>query len=400
MINVPTYAECADGTPPVIVLGGGINGLSAVRSLAQAGLRSVVVVDTKRDVAAISRYSEQIAVATFNGEAFVKDLLELRKKLPQDGILICVDDRPALTLSLYRKDLSPSFRFQLPSHEMLVDLAFKDSFFHIAQRSGYPVPRTRLLRNHDELSALRDFRLPICVKPNGRSRAYDGSFKKAYRVETRAEAQALCERVLDTVGEVLVQEWIEGTNDAIYFCLCYMGRPEPVAFTGRKGRSWPPQTGVTASCWAAPEEAPQLEELTIGFFRSVGVTSGFASMEYKRDQRDGRFLMVEPTVGRTDGQVEISALCGINLCHVAYCDAAGLPRPSLALDPAHVWRDEVLDFRSAQVLGTRCAYPLGYRIHNAYWRYDDPAPALLRTVQYVKSAMRQRLKDDRRPAEQ
>jgi D-aspartate ligase len=275
-------------------------------------------------------------------------------------------------------------------------LTLKDSFFRIAQRGGYPVPRTRLLRDHGELSSLCHFRPPICVKPNSRSRAYDSSFKKAYRVESQADARALCERVLDKVGEVLVQEWIEGTNDSIYFCLCYMEQPEPAVFTGRKARSWPPQTGVTASCWAAPEEAQQLEDLTVRFFRSVGVTSGFASMEYKRDQRDGRFLMVEPTVGRTDGQVEISALCGVNLCYVAYCDAAGLPRPSLTLDPAHVWRDELLDFRSAQILGTRCAYPLGYQIHNAYWRYDDPAPALLRTIQYAKFAVRHRFKHDRR----
>ena len=100
-------------------------------------------------------------------------------------------------------------------------------------------------------------------------------------------------------------------------------------------------------------------------------------MEYKRDERDGGFRIVEPTVGRTDGQVEISALCGINLCHVGYCDAAGQPRPPLKLDPTHVWRDEFRDFISARILGTNCFYPPSHRIDNAYWRWDDPGPALL-----------------------
>ena len=90
-----------------------------------------------------------------------------------------------------------------------------------------------------------------------------------------------------------------------------------------------------------------------------------------------RFRFVEPTVGRIDGQVEISALCGINLCHVGYCDAAGQLRPSLKLDPTHVWRDEFRDFMSARILGTSCFYPPNHRIHNAYWRWDDPGPALL-----------------------
>jgi D-aspartate ligase len=170
-----------------------------------------------------------------------------------------------------------------------------------------------------ELPQLRDLRPPLCVKPNSRSQAYDGSFQKAYRASR--PIRSLCERVLDTMGEVIVQGWIEGSNDSIYFCLCYLSPGASVAFTGRKGRSWPPQVGLTASCWAAPEVAEELEDLTIRFFRSIGLTSGFASMEYKRDQRDGGFRFVEPTVGRIDGQVEISALCGINLCHVGYCDA-------------------------------------------------------------------------------
>jgi D-aspartate ligase len=191
--------------------------------------------------------------------------------------------------------------------------------------------------------------------------------------------------VLDTVGEVIVQEWIEGPNDSIYFCLCYLSPGASVAFTGRKGRSWPPQVGLTASCWAALKVAEDLEDLTIRFFRSIGLTNGFASMEYKRDQRDGGFRFVEPTVGRIDGQVEISALCGINLCHVGYCDAAGQPRPPLKLDSTHVWRDEFKDFISARILGTGWFYPPSHRIHNAYWRWDDPGPGL---VESAKDAVR------------
>jgi predicted ATP-grasp superfamily ATP-dependent carboligase len=245
-----------------------------------------------------------------------------------------------------------------------------------------------LVQNQGDLNRLLDLRPPLCVKPNGRSSGYDGSFKKAYRIETQANARMLCERVLQRVGEVIVQEWIEGPNDSIYFCLCYMNSGSAVAFTGRKGRSWPPQIGRTASCWAAPEVAERLEDMTIRFFRSIGLTNGFASMEYKRDQRDGSFRFVEPTVGRIDGQVEISALCGINLCHVGYCDAAGRPRPSLKLDPAHVWREEFRDFISARILGTSCFYPPRHRIHNAYWRWDDPGPALLATTKDARAALR------------
>jgi predicted ATP-grasp superfamily ATP-dependent carboligase len=369
-------ASGADDAPTAVVLGGGTNGLSAVRSLAHAGLRAVVVVNAKYEIAATSRYAKRFTVPTFEGEEFVEQLRRLREAMPHRGVIIFADDRPLLTVSRYRDRVAPWFAFQLPAHELLLDLTMKEPFFRLAQKDGFPVPTTLLLRNEGDLNGLRDLRPPLCVKPNKRSPAYDGTFNKAYRVETRSDALPLCKRVLEKVGEVIVQEWIEGSNDSIYFCLCYIGNGASVAFTGRKGRSWPPQVGVTASCWAAPEVAEELEDLTIRFFRSVGLTNGFASMEYKRDWRDGSFRFVEPTIGRIDGQVEISALCGVNLCHVGYCDAAGRPCPPLRPDPTHVWRDEFRDFISARMLGTSCFYPSKHRIHNAYWRWDDPGPAL------------------------
>jgi D-aspartate ligase len=380
--------SAADGAPTAIVLGGGINGLSVVRSLTRAGIRPVVVVDAKYDVASISRYARRVTVSTFGGEGFVDELLRLRTGMPHGGFIFFADDRPLLTVSEHRDRVAPLFGFQLPPHALLVDLTLKDRFFRLAQRGGFPVPRTLLAKNYSDLTGVRDLRLPLCVKPNGRSPAYDRAFKKAYRVETEADVRSLCKQVLDTVGEVIVQEWIEGPNDSIYFCLCYLSERAPVTFTGRKGRSWPPQVGLTASCWAAPEAAEELEDLTLRFFRSVGLTKGFASMEYKRDERDGSFRMVEPTGGRTDGQAEISALCGVNLCHVAYWDAAGQPRPPLKLDPTHVWRDEFRDFRSAWNLGAGCFYPPGHRIHNAYLRWDDPGPALLELANGLKAELR------------
>ncbi len=375
------------GRPEAVVLGGLINGLSVVRSLAKAGIRPILV-SNDRDLATRSRYVRTHLVPEYD-ETLVDELLRLRQNMAFGPVLICAQDAPLLAVSKYRDRLAPHFKFHdFPPHEKLVELGHKDRFFQVAQEGRFPVPSTLLVRSHGDLSRISQLRLPLCVKQNGHSKIYERMFKKAYRIESHAEAQALCARILDVTGEVLVQEWIEGTNDSIYFSLCYMTRSKPVVFTGRKGRSWPPQIGVTASCWAAPEVAEELEELTVRYFRHVGFTHGFCSMEFKRDQRDGRFLMVEPTVGRTNGQIEISALCGINLCQAAYCDLAGLPRPSLRLDPTHVWRDEFTDALAARMLGTDCAYPAGHRIHNAFWRWDDPFPAISAASDFAGRGLR------------
>ncbi len=63
-------------------------------------------------------------------------------------------------------------------------------------------------------------------------------------------------------------------------------------------------------------------------------------MEYKRDSRDGKFYMVEPTVGRTDYQEEIAVLNGINLPLVVYRGELGMSAPPpTAVTPPRAWRD-------------------------------------------------------------
>src|SRR5262249_12115481 len=121
------------------------------------------------------------------------------------------------------------------------------------------------------------------------------------------------------------QEWIEGGDDSIYFCLQYRGRDAAVvSFTGRKLRSWPPRIGGTASCVSAPEYRDALERMTDEFFSAVGFI-GMCSIEFKRDTRTGQFLMIEPTVGRTDFQEEVATLNGVNIPVAAYRYESDLP---------------------------------------------------------------------------
>src|SRR6185312_13830169 len=117
-----------------------------------------------------------------------------------------------------------------------------------------------------------------------RNAGYSRQFKKAYRVESAAEAGDLVRSILAVMPDVVVQEWIAGPDSNIYFCLQYLDRKSQMvaSFTGRKIRSWPPGVGGTASCTAAPEAHAELSQLTARFFRDADVV-GMAGMEYKRD---------------------------------------------------------------------------------------------------------------------
>ncbi|MGD9507053.1 MAG: carboxylate--amine ligase [Geminicoccaceae bacterium] len=257
---------------------------------------------------------------------------------------------------------------------MMRILLGKMGFQRLAERRGFPVPRGVRLTLNDDGGAAK-LRYPCVVKPTTKDPRWAREFRKAYKVGEVAEVAMLWDRMCKIVSEVIVQEWIEGDDSDVYFCLQYRapaGGPV-TSFVGQKLRQWPPLVGGTASCVAAPEAAAELEDLTNRFFGSVGMV-GLCSMEYKRDRRDGRFYMVEPTVGRTDFQEEIATLNGVNIPLAAYCGELGLPLPPLRRTRRAVgWRDPIGDSQAQAVSGTAVVKP-GVALRNAYWRWYDPMP--------------------------
>jgi hypothetical protein len=130
--------------------------------------------------------------------------------------------------------------------------------------------------------------------------------------------------------------------------------------------------------------------LTDKFFDAVGFV-GLGSMEYKRDTRDNKFYMVEPTVGRTDYQEEIATLNGVNIPQAAYCGELGRPRPTpVLIDPPRAWRDST-SYRKARAAGAPdpiSRISARSKVVDAYFRFDDPLPFLCMKSEPVKRRLR------------
>jgi D-aspartate ligase len=141
----------------------------------------------------------------------------------------------------------------------------------------------------------------------------------------------------------------------------------------------------------APEHHAELEPLTSAFFDAVQFT-GIGSMEFKRDARTGRMVMIEPTVGRTDWQEEIATLNGVNIPLAAYLDALGAPQPSSAAPSTPViWRDSLPCFQSLLRTGPS-RQPLDgerrARRAGVAWRRDDPWPAVYFLIKWLRKLPR------------
>ncbi|WEN15374.1 FAD-dependent oxidoreductase [Rhodanobacter sp. AS-Z3] len=381
---------------PAVVLGAGINGVGVARSLASAGVPVWLLDSDARRPEMHTRAAKPVMVRSLHGETLVEELTYIATThfAGTRPVLFLTQEESVKTVSHHRDQLSALYRFSLPTIGLVDALQHKEGFQRLAERLGSPIPPLVHVCSLADLPAIESLRYPVVIKPGVRHTEYSRQFKKAYRADSAEAAAELIRRILTVMSDVVVQEWIEGPDSSIYFCLQYVGRQGRVvaSFTGQKIRSWPPQVGGTASCVSAPEVHEKLSAMTAEFFQAAGVI-GMASMEYKRDVRTNEFLMVEPTVGRTDYQEEVATLNGVNLPYAAWCSELDhvVPEPVLNDRPV-VWRVRSEDMQSAAAQGQSLmqGYPRGSRVTDALWRWEDPMPSLWENGRRVRDALHRR----------
>lgn len=365
----------------VVVVGGGVNGLGVLRSLGRAGMPIVLLDTDLSEPTQKSRYGRKIRAEALSGEPLIDTLLGLRPQFDRPPVLMLTQEASVETVSNERERLKEHFRFSMPPQNVMAALQHKIGFQDLAAGLNFPVPRAMRINRSTDWPALRELQFPCVFKPVTKSAEYGARFKKAYKVASADEVESLWKDIATVVDEMIVQEWIEGGDSDVYFCLQYRdatGRRR-ASFVGRKMCQWPPLVGGTASCIPAPEVTDELTALTDAFFDAVGFI-GIGSMEYKRDPRDGRFYMVEPTVGRTDYQEEIASLNGVNIPLAAYYAETGsgdIPQFRRQAKPA-AWRDP-FGYARARASGSPDPMDLvapGIKVFDAYWRLDDPMPGV------------------------
>ncbi len=381
----------SDAIVRAVVIGGELNALGIVRSLGRAGVPVILIAASDKGPAMASRYVERRVVAPVQGPELIRTIVELSRGERAMPVLFATEEKTVHTISAHRDQLSGSCRIRLPEHDILMALMHKRGFQDLAERHGALLPRCVNVRSRHDLPLIERLRFPCVFKPSEKNYEYGARFKKGYVVSTPEQVAQLYQQIEQIQADMVVQEWIEGSDSDVYFCLQYVGADgSPVAsFAGRKIRSWPPRVGGTASCTAAWEDETELTRMTQEFFARVGFV-GMGAMEYKRDRRDGRFYMVEPTVARTDFQEEVATLHGINIPLAAYHYELGrdIRRALQPIAPRRiVWREREADRMSIAQQGSERDFAR-LPTQGAYWRLSDPGPWLDWACNWVKARTR------------
>lgn len=377
--------------PVAVVAGIDLNGLGVLRSLAAERVPTVVLDTDLLKATAATRFGRKIKVPALSGPAFVATLRGIAEKMAQKPVLFLTQEGSVETVSAAQNEIAAHYRFTMPSHDVMQTLLSKGGFQQRAEELHSAIPRSIRLNKDTTSEAMSALRFPCVIKPMIKDDAYSAKFKKAYKVASFGEFDQLWRKMRDTAGEMIAQEWIEGGDSDVYFCLQY--RPQsapPISFVGRKICQWPPLVGGTASCMSASSVRDELVEMTDAFFERVGFV-GMGSMEYKRDVRDGRFYMVEPTVGRTDYQEEVATLNGVNIPYAAYCAEIGRPfQLAGSMGQTRIWCDSnsYWKARAAGAIDRASEIAPDADTIDALFRRDDPLPYLFMKLEPLERRLR------------
>jgi len=314
--------------PPALALGFGVTLLGVTRILGRRGLprRASVSPD---DFVAASRWlpadSHLPPVGPASGLAAYLEVLPLER-----GVLIACGDDLALAAAELPAALTDRFPSFQPDASVLRLLVDKGAFLHTLETLGVPHPRTLVVERPEDLEAVSDEELETAfIKPRDSQRFQRETGVKGLRPSAREDFRATLAELLDAGHGLMVQEYVPGPASNHYFVDGFTAEGGEILtyLVRRRLRMYPVDFGnSTFMVSVPPQEAAGAVDSTRRLLGSLGYR-GIFSAEFKRDERDGTFRIIEVNA-RPWWYVEFAARAGMDVVELAYRAALGLP-----LDP-------------------------------------------------------------------
>ncbi len=298
---------------PVVVLDLNFAGYGIVRSLAPYGIP--VIGFYTHGFLPESHTRLCTKKIRYQGESdLIEKLHQLLDRLTTKPVLILTTDYYVCFFLNNRKFIEENFLIQLPSNNVVRLLLDKVQFSEYAVKNDILIPRCELLFKEEDLERITEnLEFPVILKPHNRiPRWTKAGLPKAFHLHHIDDVRRIYREISTIEPRLLLQEWVPGKDSNLHYCLTYFTVKNDcmAAFTGIKIRQWPVGTGSTAT--TAPIENPYVFDKTCEIFRGLDYR-GFGSVEYKRHEINGKYYLIEPTVGRLNQQEYVATVNGINL---------------------------------------------------------------------------------------
>ena len=375
------------GRAPAFIAGMGSNGLGFLRSLGRRGI-PVVALESWKDPGMYSRYCVPLVVPEpGENETALLDLLqELGEAVSVRSVLIPTSDAFILFVSKHQRELAANYEFNVADYEAVLTLANKRLQYEYAQAQGIETPLTLYPAELAIKEIALEMDYPCVIKPyfSHLWRQQMGNRRgKVAEIHTPQELIDTYFELRKTGLELMVQERIAGGDDQLFGVLTYLDRwSEPKAtFTKRKLRQFPRHYGDGSLTVGVEEQ--EVVELGLKLLQGLRFR-GAASVEFKRDSRDGRWKLMEINP-RSISQTYHAVVSGVDIPRIAYQDSLGLQTEGASTFREGVkWLDVEKDFKSLLESQRAGDLDLGVWFRSwrgercfAYFTRDDPLPAFL-----------------------
>jgi len=381
-----------------VILRASANALSAVRSLGRAGLEVILAAPPEDPSISWSRYVSRAVQLSDLDERAVSELMDLPAPRDHKPFLMPTGDEDVLLVAKHRDRLGERFRFVVPALPVMEAIIDKARLYDAARRNGIAHPRFHVVREQADIeAAVESIGAPCYVKP-----ALSHLWRRMRRGKLeKAEDAAQLRRILQdfiSLGLVAVPvEIIPGSDGEVHSLCAYVDRTgRPVAWrTKRKIRQYP--LGAGDGCAQEITDESDVAELGLKLLSVIG-HRGPATVEFRRDARDGRHVLMEVNARTILGQ-EMIAQSGLDAPLLAYCDAKGLPPPPPRPTRRARWvclGPDMRAFREMQRSGTitTSAWLKSVARCNcfAYFAWDDPAPFVARITAWLARQLSGRIR--------
>ena len=314
--------------PVVVVLGMGPTGLSIVRGLGRKGVRVYGVGLSRFEVGLSSRYCTPLGAIDprHEPERLCRRLIEFAQQHPDTTkVLYASGDECVAFISEHDAVLGDHYVYDCLTPEVANRFLSKKAFHALCLAAGVPTMQSFFPQDVDGAMALRH-RVPYpCLLKPIRWHLWAEEFglcKGLVCPDPETYAKNL-KRVAHVIDNLMVQEIVEGPEDALRMVILYMdghGQAHGL-FTGRKFRQYPPDFGTGSAVVSSPEA--DIVEPALRLLRQAGYR-GMAEVEFKWCLRDQVFKAIEVNIRpcRLGGLVEAS---GAYPLYASFVDLTGDP---------------------------------------------------------------------------
>jgi len=203
-----------------------MQGLQTARILAGHDIPVIGIASNLRHHACRTNVCEKILQADTNDESLIQTLISLGTALTAKAVLYPCHDQCVWLISCNRAALTDWYFIMLAEADKIETLIDKDTFYTFADELGLAVPQTFVLRCQDDAdAAAQKLKFPCVVKPVRKSTQWNSqTMSKAFRAEDSEEFLATYRNIKGWAPELMVQQWIVGTDADLYSCNCYFDR--------------------------------------------------------------------------------------------------------------------------------------------------------------------------------